>query len=53
VALLTSLIDRSRHAGLELWLGRPIDEIMDNSAALRRFQLGLADEARELLDVVR
>lgn len=50
---LSSLVDESQHARMELWLGRPYEEIIDNAAALRRFQLGLADEARELLDVVR
>ena len=45
-------LDEGGPARWELMLGRPIEEIMDNVAVLCQFQHGLADEARELLDVV-
>jgi hypothetical protein len=50
---LRSVLDESLHVGLEQTLGRSIEEIMDHLAELGRFSRGLADEARELLDIVQ
>ena len=49
-ANLPDLLDESRHMVTEQRWGRPISEIMDRWAESSRFMLGLADEARELLD---
>ena len=50
---LSFLIDESRHAGLEQFFGRSIEEMMVCWSKLTVFQLDLADEAKVLLNVVR
>ena len=46
---LPVLLDESRHIWVERAVGRSIEEAVDHGAEVIRFQLSLADEARELL----
>ncbi len=50
---MSAALREHRHALEEQRHGRPIQEIMDREGEWRRFLLGLADEAWELLAVVR
>ena len=45
-------LDERRRTRWEQWRGQPIEEIMDREGEWRRFLLGLADEAWELLNIV-
>ena len=49
-ANLSDLLDETRHTVPEQRWGRTIGEVMDRWAAGSRFMLGLANEARELLN---
>ena len=50
---MSAALREHRHALEEQRHGRPIEEIMDREGEWRHFLLGLADEAWELLAVVR
>jgi hypothetical protein len=47
--ILPALLDESRHIRVEQAFGHSIEETVDHIAELVRFQLDLADEARELM----
>ena len=44
------LLDERRHPWVEQVFGQPIEVVVDVWAALQRYLLGLADEARSLID---
>ena len=50
---MSAALREHRHALMEQRYGRPIEELMDRAGEWRRFLLGLADEAWELLAVLR
>ncbi len=51
LGLVVSILpDESRHAWVEQLLGRSMEQYVDRAAEYYRFLLGLADEARSLMD---
>jgi hypothetical protein len=49
---LAVILDEDLHAMLEHTMGRPIGEVFDQAAQVDRFSDGLAEEARELMDIL-